>query len=447
MILFTLFFSQIGCFFTVSDFGDPFRCPHAAVWENLFSVIQKGYSLMRERRFREARISLADASRFLETNLTESFECSIGVSALFRALAYSFAGDQVLTDIDSGKSRRANQVALRFLHVSMNWLTHAFVKKALNEGRWVDESSWPITIAHINQEETAILNSIGSTGPIGHRPTWDGIPVSFRDISLRIAIVSVCDYPQDNPLPVLSRSNRELYAARHGYRLIERNRRFDKARPHAWAKITLLSEYIVSSDIDWLFWFDCDTYFMNFNITLDHILYKYGAPPNGSLDPDFRMVIQEDHAMINTGVFFIKTGHWSKDLLERVYGNPSSPWIDHPWWENAAFSHEFLGTLAVRMAFEDFSYVSEEDDMEGIYPKGVKVAPQTLFNSYHPITSRVVMHDNWEPGKFVLAFSGCKSGSSSAVVKVLYTNYYRIMCDINNITNNCLTVNELPFEY
>ena len=447
MIWFAVLLCQVGSFFVRPNHGDSFRCPHIDIWEDLLSRIDFGYNLMKRERFNEARVSLAEVSRVVSSNLTESFECSIGVSALFRALAYAYAGDKSFEQIGPVEHRRANQIGLRMMHVSMNWLTHAFVKKGLNDGRWVDESAWPISISEINQEETYILNTIGRTGPQGHRPVWDDCPTGFRDKSLKIAIVSLCDYPPENPLPRLSQSNRQLYSNRHGYRIIERNQRFDSSRPHAWAKISLLSEYILSPDIDWLLWFDCDTYFMNFNVTLDHFLYRYGAAPEGGLEPDFRMLIQEDHSMINTGVFFIKTGEWSKGLLERVYGDNSSPWIDHPWWENAAFSHEFLGDLPVRIESHGYANFSEADDMLNIYPRGVKVAPQSLFNSYHPITSRLVMHDNWEPGKFVLAFSGCKSGSSPAVVNILYANYYRVMCQLNNVNNDCINVNDLRLEY
>ena len=399
---------------------------------------------MRQERFLEARILLGASSRVVTTNLSDSMDCSIGVASLFRALAHSYVGDTVLAGTSPAAFRRANQVGLRMMHVAMNWLTHAFVRKGSNQGRWVDESAWPLSISEINQEQTLFMNNIGATGPHGHRPTRDTCPTSFRDPSLTIAIVSVCDYPPDNPLPALSRSNRELYSKKHGYRLIERNRRLDESRPHAWAKISLLRHYILSADIDWLLWFDCDTYFINFDITLDHLLHKYGELPNGTLDPEFRMLIQEDHAMINTGVFFIKTGQWSEKFLERVYGDQNSPWINHPWWEQAAISHEFLSDIGSRMEYSNLSNLTSANDMSDIYPDEVKVAPQSLFNSYHPITSRVFMHDNWEPGKFVLAFSGCLSGSSPAIVKVLYLQYYQIMCELNNVTKDCLPVNELP---
>ena len=91
------------------------------------------------------------------------------------------------------------------MHVSMNWLTHAFVKKGINEGRWVDESSWPMTIQEVNDEETAIQREIGKGGPQGSRPAWDDCPTDFRDHSLRIGIVTMCDYPTTNPYDEITR--------------------------------------------------------------------------------------------------------------------------------------------------------------------------------------------------------------------------------------------------
>jgi hypothetical protein len=424
-----------------------FRCNPTPYWLSIHQNITQTLRMMQDGKNQEARERLTQISLSAFDDLERAFHCSLGISALFRALYLSFASDTSLHDTIQGGRHRAYKIALRFMHVAMNWLTHAFVINGSNSARWVDESSWPISLQQINEEESFIQKALDENGERGHSVAWQEAPTNFRDPNLRIAIVSVCDYPPDNPLPRLSRSNRELYAEKHGYQLIDTTERFDHTRPHAWAKITLLQRHILSNDYDWLLWFDCDTYFMNFTVTLDYLLYKYGSSEletgQRRLRPDFKMLIQEDHAMLNTGVFFIRTGSWSEDLLYKVYGPPDWPFIDHPWWENAAFSHVFLGSLASRMLKPDSHHYEQTDDMIDIYPVGVVVAPQYEFNSYHPITSRVFMHDNWEPGKFVLAFSGCKSGSSPKVVKMLYESYYTKMCELNDIQNKCISITDL----
>ena len=465
----TLYLIGIVAAYAASGVLDPFRCPRTRFWLTLHKEIGIAHQLMESGRNGEARYILVHTASSVFDDLELAFQCSIGISSLHRALALSFVTDGSLHALRSVGPIRVYKVALRFIHVAMNWLTHAFVVEGSNSAQWVDASSWQITLQEINQEETFIQKFLDNNGGRAHPTRWEEIPVHYRDPKLRIAIVSVCDYPPDNPLPTLSQSNREMYAKRHGYEIINSTKRFDSRRPHAWAKITLLRNHILSAEYDWLFWFDCDTYFMNFNVTLDHLLYKYGSEVDMKGDhvlrKDFKMLIQEDHAMINTGVFFLRTGDWSDGLLQLVYSTPAwglpghnlfdpnrkSETVEgtgehtgynlftmHPWWENAAFSHVFLGALSSRMIDLESHRGHPEDDMVGIYPVGVVVAPQYEFNSYHPITSRVSMHDNWEPGKFVLAFSGCKSGSSPQVVKALYESYYFHMCKLNNLVGECI---------
>ncbi|CAD7968025.1 unnamed protein product [Amoebophrya sp. A25] len=83
--------------------------------------------------------------------------------------------------------------------------------------------------------------------------------------------------------------------------------------------------------------------------------------------------------------------------------------------------------------------------MENIYTPEVRIAPQHIFNSYHPVTSRF-QHDTWEPGKYVLAFNGVLSSTSPTVIRILYGNYYRQACELNNVQEECIPVVEtLPW--
>jgi hypothetical protein len=92
---------------------------------------------------------------------------------------------------------------------------------------------------------------------------------------------------------------------------------------------------------------------------------------------------------------------------------------------------------------EKIYYISKE--MENIYTPQVRIAPQWVFNSYHPVTSRF-QHDTWEPGKYVLAFNGVLSSTSPTVIRMLYGNYYREACEINNVMDQCIPVKEtLPW--
>merc|ERR1711933_508873 len=209
-----------------------------------------------------------------------------------------------------------------------------------------------------------------------------------------------------------------------------------------------MEQEVKSGRWDWVVWADCDTYFMNMSITLESVLFTYagqeGRSPAGSsleLDPEVHMIVSEDSAMLNTGIFFVRCTDWVMDLLENVWGGDDSPWIHHPWWENAAFAWEFLKEMPRKFATEDHNQWAElgEDDLTGVYPSQVRVAPQSHFNSYHPITSRF-LHDTWEEGKFVIAFNGVLSASSPTVVRVLYGTYYQTACLLNNVESRCVPV-------
>lgn len=323
---------------------------------------------------------------------------------------------------------------------------------------YIDESAWPITLQEINAEMTAVQNEMAQGGrPQGHNPRWATVPHDYRDPNLRLGIVSLCAYPEGHSLPKYATSNHQIYTTRHGYQYRVGRERLDPSRPPAWGKIQMLYQALEDTSVDWWLWFDCDTFFMNMSVTLDSLLYKYAAqdgPNKGAgLDGDFHMLVAEDHAMLNTGAFFLRSSQWSRDLLQQVWGPAHSVWIDHPWWENAAIlwiflkdnSQKFRAGDPVSMIAEMGAPLGPEDDeVDGIYPNEVRLAPQAEFNSYHPATSHF-LHDTWEEGKFALAFNGVLSNTSPTVVQVLYGNYYELSCKLNSVEDQCVEVEDPPW--
>merc|ERR1711988_1936954 len=105
----------------------------------------------------------------------------------------------------------------------------------------------------------------------------------------------------------------------------------------------------------------------------------------------------------------------------------------------------FLKDNSQKFLTEDPATASAErqgtDDMEGIYPPEVRLAPQSEFNSYHPATSQF-MHDTWAPGKFALAFNGVLSNTSPAIIESLYAKYYELACRLNKVESVCVPVEE-----
>lgn len=421
--------------------------PNDPMWQGLLTEVDRGAAAFKSGNFPEAKAILSNAAQEVTRDMPHAFQCSLGLSSLYRALAFAYCTSPQLEGI---AMRRANQIGLRFLHLAMNFLTHTFV--TTNHDRpLIDGSAWPIGIQEINDDLTSVANSIKSTGHIGSKPTAAGsnVPHDYRRPDLRIAIVSLCAYPPDNPLPKFAASNQGVYAEMHGYTLLMERELVEPSRPPAWGKVKLMQKAVRSGMWDWVVWADCDTYFMNMSITLESVIFTYAgeysdaadgtASSELELNPAMHMVVSEDSAMLNTGIFFVRSSDWVLGLLERVWGDDNSPWINHPWWENAAFAYEFLKDNPQKFLNEDQAEWAKtnQDDLLGVYPSEVRVAPQGHFNSYHPITSRF-LHDTWEEGKFVIAFNGVLSASSPAVVQALYATYYQTACHLNNIESQCL---------
>jgi len=456
------------------------NCPHNPArsqvgselfWQQVYGEVAQAVASVQGRDFATAKLRLAEALHAATDGLASEpqrgFECSLGVGAICHALALAYCLDESLT---AAAKRRAHQIGLRFMHLANVWITHVWEKyarreegtKAWYDQAYIDESVWPTSLLSINQDLTVVQHVVSDSGAPGHRPRWPDVPHTFRNPRLSVGITSLCAYPDGHVLPAYATSNHQLYAERHGYRYRVSREKLDATRPPAWGKIKLMYSCISEEpDVQWWLWFDCDTFFMNMSITLDSLLYKYGAraPPSRidaadvELDPDFNMLVAEDNAMLNTGVFFLRRSQWSLQYLERVWGPYDSVWAHHPWWENAAFLWNLLKDNARKFASEDHRAFlagtsrGDLDDMESIYPREVRLAPQWEFNSYHPITAQD-QHDAWRPGKFALAFNGVMSGvaDSLVVMRALYGNYYEQSCELNRVRDKCKAVEEtLPW--
>jgi len=463
--------------------GAPLNCPHSglnapgspggrdvptidpgleAYWQQILSSVVFGAAAVERGDYLAARSVLADVLLSSTMNLASDplvgFGCSLGVAAAYRALALAFVADSRLVR-GSWAFRRAHQIALRFQHLALVWVTHVWEKFARREApggmgmshydqEYIDGSAWPISLRDINVEMTVVQNTLEDVGsPKGHRARWPEVPHDFRDPGLKVGIVSLCAYPPEHVLPRYAASNHQIYASRHGYRYHVGREILEPGRPPAWGKIKLMYQALEQPDVDWWLWFDCDTYFMNMSITLDSLLYKYGRAQTSQqdagpgLEADFNMLVAEDHAMLNTGAFFLRSSAWSQELLRKVWGPDDSIWTNHPWWENAAILWNFLKDNSEKFRSEDHdvAYEHSADEMEGIYPVEVRLAPQSEFNSYHPATSQF-LHDTWEQGKFALAFNGVLSNTSPEVIRVLYGNYYELACQLNAVSDQCVEV-------
>lgn len=196
-------------------------------------------------------------------NVTEVLQCNVGVIAGYHLLAR-----RNVAESDDWKAYRLLQLALIYVFTLRNALQ--IPSEASHD--------WATRTDQIVQEIKLLRLRLGreQARRTAHLPE---APPSLRLPGLRVAIVSICAYPQDHPLVLrtLTPENRRLYAERHGYSLhVHMKHPLPEDGVHVQhAKLALVANYLRMGIYDWVAWFDCDSIIMNFEKTLDSIIYKY----------------------------------------------------------------------------------------------------------------------------------------------------------------------------
>eukprot|EP00927_Polykrikos_kofoidii_P051675 TRINITY_DN45466_c0_g1_i1.p1 TRINITY_DN45466_c0_g1~~TRINITY_DN45466_c0_g1_i1.p1 ORF type:complete len:451 (+),score=31.73 TRINITY_DN45466_c0_g1_i1:69-1421(+) len=412
--------------------GAPLRCPEEERWFTLLDQVKRSMELIEAGQAASARPILADAIEDASRDLHAAFECPIGLGAAHRALALTHIQDPLAQT--SIYWAGALEIALRFQQLAEGWLIYAYNHQASHSSAFIDSSAWPISTQRKTDEHRVVTKALSDLGG-QTSPAMSDVPRDYRFPGLSLAIVTVCAYPADNPLPRMASSVHRLYTSRHGYGYVLYLDIDTGGRPPAWGKIRALQEVIEKGTYEWVLWVDCDIYFMDLNATIDAILLRYAG-----MDRGVHLIINEDNQMLNTAVMLMRRSDWSLELLRRAWGPDNSPFINHTWWEQAALAHELLGTNHQR--FREVTYGKQSvsglgpDNWMTVYPPQVRVAPQFEMNSYHPISSRLD-GETWAPGKFVLSFNGVQSLTGPTVARTLQSTYYQLFCQLNNVEDRC----------
>lgn len=129
---------------------------------------------------------------------------------------------------------------------------------------------------------------------------------------MRIAIISIAigdKYIDAIKYGMLSLEN---YSIKNKYDLFYDND-YDKSRLIYWAKVKSLIKYIDTDKYDYVVWIDADTIIMNDNIKLEDIITKYMSENIHTL------MCMDNGLKYNTGVWFLKSSEYSKNILELIY--------------------------------------------------------------------------------------------------------------------------------
>ena len=174
--------------------------------------------------------------------------------------------------------------------------------------------------------------------------------------------------------------NRQEYARRHGYSIINAKSEVDKSKPVAWSKLIAVKKYLDS--FEYILYTDMDLIIMNMSYSLDDII-QYSA--------GYDIVFTEDWNGPNTGIFLARNTSWTRWFLTTAFDQKhllkpkSKDGTAHPFEYEQRAIHYLLNTKLWRRRRLP-KYHGNIDEIR----HHVLVLPQCMLNSYamHPLDWR-----------------------------------------------------------
>ncbi|URD99054.1 galactosyl transferase GMA12/MNN10 family [Musa troglodytarum] len=155
--------------------------------------------------------------------------------------------------------------------------------------------------------------------------------------------------------------NKQAYAARMGYVLVDAGGMVDHSRPPSWSKILAVRSQL--PHYDWVFWNDAES-----------ILYAAIGHANLDASPD--LVVTEDTNGVNAGVFFVRRSEWSDKFLQT-------------WWNQTSFVRFGSTKSGDNDALKHLLRTLPAEELRA----HVAVSPaQCLFNSYPWVPTLKSLH-------------------------------------------------------
>jgi len=341
-----------------------------------------------------------------------ALHCPLGASAALRELA--------LVCVDVFGLRCAHR-ALRLMHLSKLLMLFNF-----NDfGAWFAHSRWQIDPNRWSAEMNALSHEALQADPsVGAAAVKDP---NFRQPEWRIGLVSYCNYNDSaTKLRVLSGSNKRAYADYHSYSLLHFEKPF-VGNAHPWMnKLIAVQENL--ANYDWLFWVDCDLFFMNPQRTVDALIRT-------ALDrnPEASMIVAEDGMMLNSGAFLLRNNAWSAKFLSKTVDLLAAPMpysFQHmPWHEQAPLIYLALVPYLLNgLGANGEAPLDPSTSLSNGYDPRVVLVDQRAMNAYPPDvverTKHAMSHGGYAEGDMVISFNGCSSIIGGERCEELYQVYH-----------------------
>jgi hypothetical protein len=344
-------------------------------WQEFRTVLDQATTLYESKKYADSVSLLTSLLQATFSDVFVAFECGTGMAAATHLLADNY--EALGLPVKTLRARQATSVYAAFDY-------------QMKGEEWISKSGWRITwdgnIQSVLRAMSAYQEVDGALGKSRTSSVKDSLSAlkvpRFQKEDARYAIVSVCDYDANvTPLAILSKTNKDWYAKKHGYDLFVYEKApffqdpftaksgLDAQRPPAWSKIDAMLEIVGTGEYDWVMWMDCDSYFLDPEVSFSELLtlaikergsektelkttaeeraavkrLRHWKPRNskaslqdlstefdsllanelgGNLDfMDERrimMVASEDGLMLNTGIFWMKTTPWTYGFLQNV---------------------------------------------------------------------------------------------------------------------------------
>lgn len=195
--------------------------------------------------------------------------------------------------------------------------------------------------------------------------------------------------------------NRESYARRHGYAVINANDLLDRSRPAAWSKLLAMERHLAAGQFDYLLYIDMDVVVMNPALRLETLIA-----------PGFDFVMTSDRSGMNTGVWFAKNTDFARKFLRLAWDQTqllsprAADGTKHPFeYEQRAFHFLTYSRIWQERHLPRYRGMDPKEVMKHFY-----MQPQCALNSYvlHPLDYGDREVSQYVPGDLMVHFAGKK---------------------------------------
>lgn len=212
-----------------------------------------------------------------------------------------------------------------------------------------------------------------------------------------VAVVSVCysDTPGWDNVCSVAKKNFQQYSQHHGYQLFFYDHPVNDTagRPATWHKVRAIQEVMGKKGVEFVFWMDADSLFMNTTKPLNDAL------PSGN---NQKSIVGDMNCFLNYGHFAMRNSDWSNNFLRNLWGVYPPP---EPWFEQSAAVYLLVGRR------QDCSDTVVEN---GCCSAGALVMPQVEVKEQRVMNSYT---NTFHEGDLLVHFAGARTEDKVALME------------------------------